>query len=119
MDMRKYLGMSIVLLALLLASGIPTLAKDSRHVTLGQDAVLRGTSLPAGEYVVRWTAHSPQAAVEFRQGHTVVLTTEGRIEDRGKKYDADMVLYNVAQDGTNTLREIRFAGSSQVLVFSQ
>jgi len=119
MDIRKSFGTSILLLALLLASGVPALAKDSRHVTLGQDIVLGGTSLPAGQYVVQWTAHSPQATVEFRQGRKVVLTTESRIEDRGKKYDRDMVLYDAGGGGSNTIREIRFAGSSQVLVFNQ
>jgi hypothetical protein len=119
MDIRKYLGTSILSAALLLASGIPGLAKNSRTVVLIHDAVLSGKTLPAGKYVVQWGAHSPQAAVEFAQDHKVVLSTEGRFEDRGKKYNSNVVVYDIASDGTRTIIEIRFEGSSEVLVFNQ
>ena len=119
MDIRKYLGTSILAAALLLASGIPGLAKNSRTVALTRDAVLNGKTLPAGNYVVQWEAHSPQAVVEFAQRHKVVLSTEGRLEDRGKKYNSNAVVYDTASDGSVTISEIRFAGSSEVLVFNQ
>ena len=119
MDIRKYLGTSILSAALLLASGIPGLAKDSRTVALTHDAVLSGKTLPAGKYLVQWEAHSPLATVEFARGHKVVLSTEGRFEDRGKKYHSNMIVYDTASDGTSTISEIRFAGSSEVLVFNQ
>jgi hypothetical protein len=119
MDIRKYLGTSILSAALLLACCIPALAKNSRTVDLRREVVLSGKTLPAGEYVVRWEARSPLATVEFKRGYKVVLSTEGRLEDRGKKYNADMVIYNTAADGTSTVSEIRFAGSSEVLVFNQ
>jgi hypothetical protein len=118
MDIRKYLGTSILSAALLLACGIPGLAKNSRTVALNRDAVLSGKTLPAGTYVVQWEAHSPQAVVEFAQRHKVVLSTEGKIEDRGKKYDSNTVVYDTAADGSSSISEIRFAGSSEVLVFN-
>jgi hypothetical protein len=113
---RMYLGTLILSVALLPAAGVPGLAKDSRHLTLHHDAVLSGTSLPAGEYVVRWEAHRPRASVEFVRGKKVVLSTQCRFEDRGKKYLSNSVLYGTAPDGTMTISEIRFAGSSEVLV---
>jgi hypothetical protein len=119
MDIRKYLGTSILSVALLLASGIPGLAQNSRTVALSHDFVLSGTSLPAGTYVVRWEAHSPQATVEFARGHKVVLSTEGRIENRGKTYHSNAIVYDTASDGARTISEIRFAGSSEVIVFNQ
>jgi hypothetical protein len=119
MDIRRYLGTSILSAVLLLACGIPGLAKNSRTLALDRDAVLNGKALSAGKYVVQWEAHSPQASVEFAQRHKVVLSTEGRLEDRGKKYYSNMVLYDTASDGTSTINEIRFAGSSEVLVFNQ
>jgi hypothetical protein len=119
MDIKKYIGTSIFSAALLLASGIPGLAKNPRTVALTRDVVLSGKTLPAGNYVVRWEAHSPKAAVEFAQGHKVVLSTEGNLQDRGKKSNSDMVVYDTASDGTSTISEIRFAGSSEVLVFNQ
>jgi len=119
MDMRKRLAKSMLSVALLLASGVPAIANGSRHVTLRHDAVLSGTSLPAGQYIVSWAVHSPQPKVEFTQGRKVVLSTQGRFEDRGQKYAADTVVYKTASDGTLTVSEIRFAGSSEVLVFNR
>jgi hypothetical protein len=116
MDIRKHLGTSIPSVALLLTSVIPGLAKDSRTVALPHEAVLSGRTLPAGWYVIRWEAHRPRATVEFVQGKEVVLSTQCAFEDRGKKYLSDSVLYDTASDRTMTISEIRFAGSSKVLV---
>ena len=119
MNIRKSLGTSVLSVALLLASGIPALASHSATVTLSHDLVLNGTTLPAGKCSVRWETHSPEATVEFVQHHKVVLSTEGRVEERSKGYDHDAVVYNTAPDGTMSLVEIRFAYSNKVLVFNQ
>jgi hypothetical protein len=119
MDIRKHVGTLILSVALLLACGLPGLAKDSRTVALTHNVVLNGTTLPAGKYVVQWEAQNPQATVEFARGHKVVLSTQGKFEDRGKKYESNTVVYDTASDGTSTISEIRFAGSSEVLVFNQ
>ncbi len=138
MDIRKYLGTSILSVALLLASGIPALAKNSRTVTFSHDVVLNGTTLPAGQYTVQWETHSSGATIEFVQRHKVVLSTDGGFEERSKgydrnvvvntagslddranAYDRDSVVYNTASDGTMSLAEIRFAYSNKVLVFDQ
>ena len=119
MNIRKSLGTSALSVALLLASGIPALASHSATVTLYRDLVLNGTSLPAGKYTVQWQTHSPEATVEIVRHHQVVLSTEGRVEERSKGYDHDAVVYNTASDGTMSLVEIRFAYSNKVLVFNQ
>jgi len=138
MDIRKYLGTSVLSVALLLASGIPALAKDSRTVTFAHDFVLNGTTLPAGQYTVRWETNSAGTTIEFVKRHNVVLTTDGGFEERYKgynrnvvvntegsldnrpdAYDRDSVVYNTASDGKMSLAEIRFAFSNKVLVFDQ
>jgi hypothetical protein len=53
------------------------------------------------------------------QHHKVILSTEGRVEERDKSYDRDAVVYNAAPDGTMSLVEIRFAHSNKVLTFNQ
>ncbi|MGA2474989.1 MAG: hypothetical protein ABSF73_00030 [Terriglobia bacterium] len=118
-NIRRSLGTSALSVALLLASGIPALAKNSRTVTFGHDFVLNGTTVPAGKCSVQWETHSPEATVEFVQHHKVVLSTEGRVEERSQSYDRDAVVYNTASDGTMSLVEIRFADSNKVLVFNQ
>jgi hypothetical protein len=117
-SIRKCCGTGVLSL-LLLAASVPALAKNSGTVALTHDVVLSGTTLAAGRYVVRWEAQSPRATVEFARGHKVVLSTQCKLEDRGKKYLSDTVVYDIASDGTRTITEIRFAGSSEVLVFNQ
>jgi len=119
MDIRKYLGTLIVSVALLLASGIPCFAKNSRTVALTHNAVLNGTTLPAGQYVIRWEVQSPRVSVEFAQGKKIILSTQCAFEDRGKKYERNMVVYGTAADGSDSIIEIRLAGSSGALVFNQ
>jgi hypothetical protein len=119
MDIRKHLGRSVVFVVLLLASGIPGFARNSRTIALTHKAVLSGTTLPAGKYDIRWEAQSNRATVEIAQGKKVVLSTQCSLEDRGKKYDTNTVIYNTAADGTDSISEIRFAGSSEVLVFNE
>jgi len=115
----KHLATGILLLGLLLAAGIPALAKNSGTVYLMHDAVLHGKTLPAGKYYVEWKTHSPEATVQFSQRFRVVLFTEGRLERRHKIYDRDMVVYDMKPDGSMALMEIRFANSNKVLVFNQ
>jgi hypothetical protein len=138
MNIRKSLGTSVLSVALLLASGISALATDSRTVTFSHDVVLNGTTLPAGQYTIRWETHSPEATVEFVQHHKVVLSTDGRVEERSKGYNGhvafntdgrlvdrtnayfrDSVVYNIASDGTMSLVELHFAYSNKILVFNQ
>jgi hypothetical protein len=118
-SIRKCFGMGALSLLLLLAAGVSALAKNSGTVALTHDVVLSGTTLSAGKYVVRWEAQSARTTVEFARGHKAILSTEGRIEDRGKKYPSNMVVYDTAADGSSTIGEIRFAGSSEVLLFNQ
>ena len=119
MNVRKFLGTPALSVMLLLATGIASFAANSRTVTLNHDAVLSGTSLSAGRYSIQWEAHSPEATVQFVQHHKVILSTEGRVEERDKSYDRDAVVYNAAPDGTMSLVEIRFAHSNKVLTFNQ
>jgi hypothetical protein len=119
MNVRKRLGTALLPLALLLAAGIPGFGKNSHPVTLTHDAVLAGTTLSAGKYVIHWQTHSPEATVQFVQHHKVVLSAGGRIERRDHAYEQDATVYDTAADGTMHLIEIRFAYSNKVLVFNQ
>jgi len=119
MSIRQHLGASVLSVALLLSAAIPGLAANSGTVTLRHDAVLSGKSLSAGKYNLQWETHSPEATVQFVRGHKVVLSTEGRVEERDKSYDNDAVVYSAAPDGSLSLVEIRFARSNKVIVFNQ
>jgi len=137
MNIRKYLGTSVLSVALLLASGIRGMAKNSESVIFSRTVVVNGTTLPAGEYAVQWETHSPEASITFLQHHKVVLSTEGKVEgrkgyyrsmtlnsegrnaERTNNYNHVALVYNSAPDGSMTLVEIHFANSNKVLVFNQ
>ena len=119
MAVRKYLGILVISVVMVLAYGIPGFAKNSRTVAISQSVVVSGTTLPAGEYAVRWQGQSSQASVEFVKDKKVVASAQCKFEDRGKKYDSSTVIYATSPDGSNAISEIRFAGSSEVLVFSE
>lgn len=116
---RNCLGTMGLSLALILASSVLGFAKDSQTIALSHDAVVHGTMLRAGQYTIQWKDHTSGATVEFARGKKVVLTTEGKLEDRRHKFDSNAVVYATASDGTNTISEIRLAGSSEVLVLNQ
>ncbi len=120
MSIRKYLGTSVLSMALLLASGIAAWAgsNHSGSVKFQQDVVVHGKTLTAGNYRVRWTTHSPEATVEFTHRHGAVLSTEGTYVDRGQTYPQNMYVTETGADGTQRLLEVRFAGSSKVLTFN-
>ncbi len=119
--MRKaFLKSFTFLAAAVLAAAASASARNSETITIGHQATVGGTSLPAGEYVVSWKTHSPEASVTFRtiDGNQVVTNVPGRIEKRDTHYENDMVVYKEAPDGSRTVVEIRFAGTNTALVFS-
>jgi len=119
MAVRKHLGILVVSVILVLAYGIPGFAKNSRNIAIAHPVVVSGTTIPAGQYALRWQAQSPQASVEFVKDKKIVASAQCKFEDRGKKYSASTVIYSTSPDGSNTISEIRFAGSSEVLVFNE
>jgi hypothetical protein len=137
MNFTKYIGTPVLSAALVLATGVSCLAKNSEGVTFSRNVVVNGTNLPAGHYTVRWDDHNPGASVVFSQHRKVVLSTDGTVLTRkgnyrsmtlvtpdkasegANVYDPLAVVYNTAPDGTMSLVEIRFATSNKVLVFNQ
>jgi len=116
---RSYLGTSILVLALVLTASIPAFALNSKMLTLRYDMVLKGTHLPAGQYTVRWEGRSSTAAVTVSNEKGILATVEGQLVDRGTKFSRNAVVAHTSADGTRTITEIRFAGSSQVIVFNE
>jgi len=119
MNIKGTLGVAGATLALVLVAGMAAQAKDTRNVLLPHDATLAGTHLKSGKYQVRWETHSPEATVTFEQGKKVMATVEGKVVDRGKRYDRNEVVYNENPDGSQAIQELRFSGSSEVVVFNE
>jgi hypothetical protein len=117
--MKNTMFRSLVLAAVLSVSSLVAFADGSREVFLSQSPVVNGVKLNAGNYKVDWKNHSPEATVTFSKKGIILATIEGVVEDRAEKARHDSVLYAPKADGTLAIKEIRFAGKRQVLVFNQ
>lgn len=92
--------------------------RGSRTFILSSPVRLNGTEMPLGEFVIRWESYVPNAKVKFLQNDDLVVTADGRWVDRGIKNERNAFVYQKRGDGSRNLLEIRFAGMSRVLVFS-
>ena len=119
MSFRKSLGITILVLSLILTGSIMASAKDSHSVLLNHDATVGASHLASGSYDIKWVSHSPEATVTFMRGSKVVATVEGKVEDRGKAFHDNQIVYNEAANGQRTIKEIRFRGLSEVIVFNE
>ena len=119
MNLRRILSVSIVAVAFVVAAAAAAQAKDSKDIVLHYDATIAGSHLSSGAYSVTWETHSPEATVSFLHGRKVMATAEGKVVDRGKTYSANEVVYNLTPDGARVIAEIRFRGSSAVIVFNE
>ena len=114
MNTRKLILLIVVTFALAFSAS----ANNSKTLSFRTEVTLNGSKLPSGFYEVNWVSHSPEATVTFVKGRQVIITAMGRWEDRDVKYNTDAVVYTNNPDGSHTLREIRFAGRKQALVFT-
>jgi hypothetical protein len=118
MNKRNHLVTVILTLTLALVASAAAFADSSRKLVLRYDMTLKGTPLAQGEYTVSWVNHSPEATVTLAKKNNAVATVQGRMVDAGRKFTQNAVLFDEAADGTRIIREIRLAGASQALVFS-
>ncbi len=119
MSHRKVLRGSMTGLAVLFLVGASAFAKGARTIAITYPATLGGMHIAAGHYELTFEQHSPEATVTLAKGKTVVLTTQGRVEQRDTKYERNMVVFETKSDGTQIISEIRLAGTNQAIVFSE
>src|ERR1700694_5442528 len=105
--------------AVLLLASLWAAAGRWRKLLFKTPVKLNGAEMTPGFYVVDWVSHSPEATVTFRRNGQVVATAAGKWVERDTKAAADTVVYSTNADGTHTLKELRFGGMKQVLVFDQ
>ena len=121
MKVRKCLRASVFALTLSLVAGIPAFASHSsgaKTVNFPNTFVMNGTTVAAGKYSVQWQTHSPDAKVNFVRKHSVLVTTEAKVEKRSDAYSRNSVVYDTSSEGAWSIVEIRFAGSKNVIVFA-
>ena len=108
-----------VLVAILLVASLWAAAANSRTLSFRTPVKLNGAEMTPGFYEVAWVSHSPEATVTFKRNGQVVATAAGKWVERDSKSLSDSVVYSNNADGTHTLKELRFGGMKQVLVFGE
>ena len=92
--------------------------RGKREVTLHTAQLTLGrNSIPTGDCVIRWESYVPNAMVKIEGPHGATVVLEGKLVNREDKYRQTAVVYIKNSDGTRTLREFRFSGMRQALVF--
>jgi hypothetical protein len=119
MNRNGYRGSIWVALAILLTASLWAAAASSRTLSFRTPVKLNGAEMTPGFYEVQWVSHSPEATVTFRRNGQVVATAAGKWVERESKSPADSVVYSNNADGTHTLKELRFGGMKQALVFGE
>ena len=117
---RKVLGVLILAAVASLTASARGSSKPSKTFTVDQAASLKGTNLSPGSYKVSWETHSSEATVTVAstKDGKVVATVPAKIVDRGVKYDRNAVVYDEGANGSRVISEIRLAGTTEALVFS-
>ena len=109
----------LAMVAIFLGVCLSATAANSHIVSVRTAVRLNGTEITPGFYVVEWVTHSPEATVTFTKSGQVVVMAPGKMVERDSKSPADAVVYTNNADGSHTLKELRFAGKKQVLVFGE
>jgi hypothetical protein len=71
---------------------------------------VNGTSLPAGDYQLRWEGNGPNVQLNILKGNKVVTTTDAHVIDLAAKSRSNAAVTNANPDGSRSLSEIRMAG---------
>ncbi|MFB3920133.1 MAG: hypothetical protein ACE145_00340 [Terriglobia bacterium] len=119
MTNRRIFGSLMTGLAVLALVSASAFARGGRTISISYPATLGGVRLDAGRYELTYQQHSPEATVTLAKGKSVVVTTQGKVQDRSTKYQRDMVVFETKSDGTQVVSEIRLGGTHQAIVFNE
>jgi len=119
MTLKGALRVMAVVIASVVVAAAADQPKHSGKVSFNTDVSVAGSQIAGGNYDVQWETHSPEATVTFMRGKKAVATAQGKVVDRGTKFESDSVVYDASPDGGHDIREIRFRGSSEVIVFKE
>jgi hypothetical protein len=112
------LSVRFALLALALTLSLSAFAKPkSAGITLYQDATVNGTTLPAGEYVVKYDVEGDTAQVKFMQGRREVASANGQVKTLATKANSNQVILDTAGN-TRSINEIEFGGKDTAITFA-
>jgi len=110
---------TLALLAVLALALNAFAAGGQMTIKLYESKNLNGKQLKPGEYKVKWERHSTEADVTFLKDKNEVVAVKGKFVDRGSPATANAVVTRLNGDGTETIKELRFQGKSEVLILNE
>lgn len=109
----------LAVLAITVMAVAPAFGKNRHLVRLFSAETMGATKLAAGEYLIKWETHSPEATVTFQAYGKVQGTLMGKVVEHDQKFQENVVIDEPAPDGTRRLTEIRLGGTNKSIVFSE
>src|ERR1035438_283486 len=107
----------IGMLALALMVSLSAFAKPkTESITLFSDATLSGTTIPAGEYVVKYDVEGNNAQVKFLKGSKEVASANGQVKSLARKAGSTQVVLNT-EGNARSISEIDFGGTDTAISF--
>jgi hypothetical protein len=90
----------------------------SESLTLFQDAQLNGTTIPAGEYTVKYDPNGSACLVKVMKGGKTVATANGELKQLASKPEHDQVVLQNDTGGLPAVNEMDFSNSKTAITFS-
>jgi len=87
-------------------------------LTLTHDAQLAGTTIPAGDYKVKYDVNGSTCLVKVMKGSKIVATANGELKQLDKKPEHDQIKLDNGNGGVPALSEMDFHDSTNAIVFS-
>jgi hypothetical protein len=121
MKHHRHLKVAVLGAAVLLLAVVNAWAKGAKTFNVPYAGLLGNARIEAGHYRISWDEHSPKATVTVAttNGKQVVATAQGKLVERGSKYQRNMVIYTARPDGTQVISELRIGGSNKAIVFEE
>ena len=89
----------------------------TESLILLHDAQLDGTTIPAGEYIVKYDANGSTCLVKVMKGNKTVATANGEVKQLAAKPRNNQVILQDVSGGIPTVSEMDFSDSKTAVTF--
>lgn len=107
-----------VLLAMVLMLGVSAFAANKGSLQVNNTVSVNGKQLEAGDYSVTWDGTGPDVQLNILKGKKVVAQTGAKVVTMEKAPTGDQAIVVRNNDGSATLKEIRFGGKKYALTIN-
>ena len=106
------LGLSLLLATSVFAANTHN---NKGALQLQNSVTISGTTVPAGDYAVKWEGTGSNVQLNILKGSKVVASSPARLIDLEQSSDRDSTVLKSNGDGSKSLSEIRFNGKKYAL----